>query len=57
MDSSSDSDSDSSVSSVNSKDGLIPKPRGEWGRPNRGGYNLEKALGWNPRQYKKAKVR
>lgn len=51
------SDSESSVSSVNSKDGLIQKPQGECGRPNRGGYNLQDALRWNPRQYKKVKVR
>jgi hypothetical protein len=51
------SDSDSTVSSVNSKDGLIPKPQGACGRPNSGGYNLEETLGWNPRQYKKIKVR
>jgi hypothetical protein len=51
------SESESLVSSVNSRDGLIPKPQGEWGRPSRGGYNLEKALGWNPRQFKKVKVR
>ena len=49
------SDSDSE-SSVKSGDGLIPKPQGESGRPNSGGYNLEETLGWNPRQYKKVKV-
>jgi hypothetical protein len=30
---------------------LIPKPKGEVGRPGRGGYNLFKALGWNQKTY------
>jgi hypothetical protein len=34
----------------------IPKPDGEAGRPGRGGYNLEVALGWSPKLYKKLKV-
>ncbi|KAH9478874.1 hypothetical protein JR316_0009336 [Psilocybe cubensis] len=36
--------------------GLIPKPDGEVGRPRRGGYNLEKQLGWNKRDYMELKV-
>jgi hypothetical protein len=36
---------------------MIPKPEGESGRLNRGGYNLQDALGWNSRQFKKVKVR
>lgn len=49
--------SSESESSVNSKEGMIPKPEGESGRLNRGGYNLQDALGWNSRQFKKVKVR
>lgn len=45
------------MSSVNSREGMIPKPEGESGRLNRGGYNLQDALGWNSRQFKKVKVR
>lgn len=33
--------------------GLILKPLGEVGRPNRGGYNLERALNWDPESYAK----
>lgn len=40
-----------------SDDGLIPKPDGENGRRNRGGYNLELALGWDSRAFHKLKVR
>jgi len=36
------SESDSSEANK----GLIPKPPGEAGRPDSGGYNLRKALGW-----------
>jgi len=36
---------------------LIPKPDGEAGRPNRGGYNLEKALEWEHKKYIRVKVR
>ena len=32
-------------------EGLIPKPKGEVGRPGRGGYNLFRALGWNQKTY------
>lgn len=35
---------------------LIPKPQGEAGRPGRGGYNLQEALGWSDVDYKKPKV-
>lgn len=30
---------------------LIPKPKGEVGRPTNGGYNLVKALDWNQKTY------
>jgi hypothetical protein len=29
----------------------VPKPPGEVGRWNSGGFNLEKALGWDGEQY------
>ncbi len=35
---------------------LIPKPEGEVGRPKRGGYNLQKALGWPTNEYLRFKV-
>jgi hypothetical protein len=35
----------------------IPKPDGEAGRPNRGGYNLESALKWDTNRFKTFKVR
>ena len=38
-------------------DAKIPKPAGEAGRPGRGGYNLEVTLDWNPKAFKKLKVR
>lgn len=34
----------------------IPKPDGEVGRPGRGGYNLEVALGWQKEKFAKVKV-
>lgn len=37
-------------------EGLIPKPHGEAGRPGRGGYNLQEALGWPNVDYSKLKV-
>lgn len=40
-----DDDSLSTVSSVNDAPSLIPKPRGEAGRPQSGGYNLQETLG------------
>lgn len=48
--------SDSELTDL-SDDGLIPKPDGEAGRPGRGGYNLETALNWNPKSFRKLKVR
>ncbi|KAF8880604.1 hypothetical protein CPB84DRAFT_1639755, partial [Gymnopilus junonius] len=36
--------------------GLIPKPDGEAGRPGRGGYNLEQALGWEAKKYQSIKT-
>ena len=35
---------------------LIPKPKGEVGRPGRGGYNLVKALSWNQKIYDSVQV-
>lgn len=61
--SSDDSDGDSEDQSgiVNddedtSEDDLIPKPEGENGQPGRGGYNLELALGWDSKAFRKFKV-
>ncbi|KAF8575395.1 hypothetical protein K439DRAFT_1623629 [Ramaria rubella] len=34
----------------------IHKPDGEAGRPSRGGYNLETALGWHAKLYNKLKI-
>ena len=48
----SESDSDCATSD----DHLIPKPEGEAGRPGRGGYNLEEALGWEHKKYCRIKV-
>ncbi|KAJ3797278.1 hypothetical protein GGU11DRAFT_756849 [Lentinula aff. detonsa] len=36
-------------------DFLIPKPPGEVGRPNRGGYSLYPVLGWPKKKYDKVK--
>ena len=38
-------------------DATIPKPPGEAGRPGHGGYTLDVALDWNPKVFKKLKVR
>ncbi|KAJ4496243.1 hypothetical protein C8J55DRAFT_414311 [Lentinula edodes] len=38
-----------------SDDDLIPKPPGEVGRPNRGGYSLFLVLGWPKKKYDKVK--
>jgi hypothetical protein len=35
---------------------LIPKPQGQVGRPNRGGYKLEVALNWPPPLFSKMQV-
>ncbi|KAJ3768791.1 hypothetical protein FB446DRAFT_791987 [Lentinula raphanica] len=35
---------------------LIPKPPGEVGRPNRGGYSLFPVLGWPKKKYDKVKL-
>ena len=35
---------------------LIPKPRGEVSRINRGGYNLQEKLGWPPAEYEEIRV-
>jgi hypothetical protein len=40
-----------SESCSHSDGGLILKPLGEVSRPNRGGYNLERALNWDPKTY------
>ena len=55
-DSSSLTDSDSEDDDDDDDD-LIPKPEGEAGRPGRGGYNLEEALGWPSKEYRQLKVR
>lgn len=55
--SASDASESSESESSADVDGLIPKPPGEPGRPGRGGYTLEVALGWNPKAFKKLKVR
>jgi hypothetical protein len=56
-----DLESDSSLSDLScSEDGedtakslseLIPKPLGEAGKVNSGGFNLEKELGWNKKRF------
>lgn len=48
-----DGDEDSMDSEEDDK---IPKPNGEVGRPDRGGYNLKIALGWEDDRYDKVKV-
>src|SRR5262245_13312900 len=35
---------------------IIPKPRGEAGRPDSGGYNLEIAMNWNPSEFTRLRV-
>jgi hypothetical protein len=37
--------------------GKIPKPHGEAGRPNSGGYNLKESLGWTKTDFEKIQVR
>jgi len=49
--------SDSEESSSSDSDGKIRKPAGEASRPGRGGYNLQVALSWSSKEYKKLKVR
>jgi hypothetical protein len=49
--------SDSEESASSDSDGKIRKPVGEVGRPGRGGYNLQVALSWSSKEYKKLKVR
>lgn len=39
-----------------SDDGRIPKPTGEAGRPQRGGYTLKAALNWKGKDYRTLKV-
>jgi hypothetical protein len=39
------------ISGEGVSEGLIPKPKGEVGRPTNGGYNLIKALDWNQKTY------
>jgi hypothetical protein len=53
----SESGSSHGGSSFEDDDNLIPKPEGEAGRPGRGGYNLEKELGWNKKEFERVKVR
>jgi hypothetical protein len=52
----SDGETQSDSDSATSDDQLIPKPDGEAGRPGRGGYNLEEALGWEHKKYRRIKV-
>ncbi|KAF9521980.1 hypothetical protein CPB83DRAFT_920417 [Crepidotus variabilis] len=47
--------SDSSEESDDEVSQLIPKPEGEAGRPGCGGYNLERALKWDHKQYQRVK--
>lgn len=47
---------DDEDSTDDEEDGKIPKPSGEVGRPNRGGYNLRVTLGWEDDRYDKVKV-
>ena len=49
-------DGAASTTSDGSSDQLIPKPQGQAGRPNRGGYNLEVALNWPPKTFTKMQV-
>ena len=60
LDESVNSESESSLSSLSDSESddelLIPKPKGEAGRPGRGGYNLENTLGWEGKDYQKMKV-
>jgi len=49
--------SNSDMDADESDDGRIPKPRGEAGRPQRGGYTLKAALNWKAKDYKTLKVR
>jgi hypothetical protein len=35
---------------------LIPKPKGEAGKANSGGYNLKQALGWTPKRFEEFDV-
>jgi hypothetical protein len=49
-------DSDSGCEASDSDDGLIRQPKGEPGRPGRGGYNLQDAVGWSSLEYKRLKV-
>ena len=45
------SESDSGSSGDESTLNRIPKPKGEAGRSNSGGYNLKQALGWEEERY------
>ena len=55
-------ESDSELSALTDSDSeddeneLISKPKGEAGRPGRGGYNVEEALGWPGKEYRQLKV-
>jgi hypothetical protein len=49
----------SDFSSINGSDldgEKLPKPRGEPGRPNAGGYNLQEVLNWDKKEFEKVKV-
>jgi len=49
-------DSDSEYEEDEEEEDLISKPEGEAGRPGRGGYNVEDALGWPGKEYRQLKV-
>jgi hypothetical protein len=50
------SPSSSDLESEGHTEDLIAKPRGEAGRPGRGGYNLEVALAWDKTEYGRLRV-
>ena len=47
----SDQEDSNGEDNANSLLELIPKPAGEAGKFNSGGFNLEKELGWNRKQF------
>jgi hypothetical protein len=55
-DSSESDSSEPALSEVDSSDGRVQRPGGEPGRPGRGGYNLEEAVGWNGKDFKRLQV-
>ncbi|THU94034.1 hypothetical protein K435DRAFT_860943 [Dendrothele bispora CBS 962.96] len=49
------SDSEDSEGNTDTEGETVPKPQGEMGRPNRGGYNLQAALNWDDEKYSEVK--